>query len=145
MQWGGRHRQPDLPPAVLAAAILAAGQVSFLLVGSAALWLRNEIATVADADIVIEPGEDNVRRLREALASIAVGPVPSMTRFSAGSVVPVVTAYGRVDCLLERGRRDWDRLRPGAGFLGVAGVPVLVAGSAGAWELRHRFKEHDDE
>ena len=145
MKWGGRRRQPDLPPAVLAAAILAAGQVSFLLVGSAALWLRCEIATVADADIVIEPGEDNLRRLREALAGIAVGPVPSLARLSAASVVPVVTAYGRVDCLLERGRRDWGRLRPGAGFLRAAGVPVLVADSTGVWDLRRRFKEHGDE
>jgi hypothetical protein len=130
---------------VLAAAILAAGQVSFLLVGRAALWLRNEITAVADADAVIESGEDNIRRLREALAGIAIGPVPSMARFSAGSVVPVMTAYGRVDCLLERGRRDWGRLRPRAGFLRVAGVPVLVADSAGAQDLRHRFKEHEAE
>jgi len=45
------------PSAVLAAAVLAAEEVSFLLVGSAALWLRSEIITVADTDAVIEPGE----------------------------------------------------------------------------------------
>src|ERR1700722_18332994 len=95
------------PSAVLAAAVLAAEDVSFLLVGSAALWLRGELAAAADADVVIEPGERNLHRLRAALAGIAIGPVPSVGSLSGGSLVPVATAYGKVDCLLERGRRDW--------------------------------------
>ena len=115
-----------------------------MLVGSAALWLRSEIVGVADADLVIEPGERNIRRLREALAGIAVGPVPSAGSLSGGSLVPVVTAYGKVDCLLERGRRDWGRLRRSAGFLLVADVPVLVASSTDAWNLRRRYKEREN-
>jgi hypothetical protein len=133
------------PSAVLAAAVLAAEDVSFLLVGSAALWLRGELAGAADADVVIEPGERNLHRLRAALAGIAIGPVPSVGSLSGGSLVPVATAYGKVDCLLERGRRDWGRLRRGAGFLPVADVPVLVAASADAWDLRRRYKERDSE
>jgi hypothetical protein len=131
--------------AVLGAAVLAAEGVSFVLVGSAALWLRDEIAGVADADVVIEPGEGNARRLRGALSGIAIGPVPSVDSLCCGSVVPVVTAYGKVDCLVERGRRDWGRLRRGAGFLLVADAPVLVAASADAWDLRRRYKERDNE
>jgi hypothetical protein len=133
------------PSAVLGAAVLAAERVSFVLVGSAALWLRGEIGRAADADAVIEPGEVNIRNLRGALAGIAIGPVPSAGSLSCGSVVPVVTAYGKVDCLVERGRRDWGRLRRGAGFLLVADVPVLVASSADAWNLRRRFKERENE
>ena len=133
------------PSAVLGAAVLAAEEVSFVLVGSAALWLRAEIACVADADAVIEPGERNIHRLRGALAGIAIGPVPSADGFSGGSVVPVATAYGKVDCLVERGRRDWGRLRRGAGILLVADVPVLVASSSDAWDLRRRFKERENE
>ena len=134
-----------IPCGVLAAAVLAAEDVPFLLVGSAALWLRGEITSVADADAVIEPGEHNARCLREALAGIAVGPVPSVSRLVGGSVVSVMTAYGKVDCMLERGRQDWDRLRHGAGFLSIVGVPVLVAASADAWDLRRRYKECEDE
>lgn len=133
------------PSAVLAAAVLAAEEASFVLVGSAALWLRGEIARVADADAVVEPGERSIHRLRGALAGIAIGPVPSVDSLSCGSVVSVVTAYGKVDCLLERGRRDWSRLRRGAGFLPVADVTVLVASSADAWNLRRRYREHEDE
>lgn len=133
------------PSAVLAAAVLAAEEVSFLLVGSAALWLRGELAGAADADVVIEPGEGNLHRLRAALAGIAIGPAPSADSLSCRSVMPVLTAYGTVDCLLERGRRDWGRLRRGAGLLPVADVPVLVAASADAWDLRRRYKERDNE
>jgi hypothetical protein len=115
--------------------------VSSLLVGSAALWLRGEVIDVGDADMVIESGEGNLGRLRDALAGIAAGPVPSAGRLAGGSVMRVMTAYGPVDCLLERGRQDWARLRCGAGLVAVADVPVLVAARADAWDLRRRHKD----
>jgi len=62
------------PVVVLAAAVLAAEQVSGVLVGSAALWLRAELVSVGDVDVVIEPGEANLRRLHEALSDLAVRP-----------------------------------------------------------------------
>lgn len=131
------------PVSVLAAAVLAAENVSFVLVGSAALWLRNEQVSVGDADVVIEPGETNVRRLHEALAALAIRPqtVPAVHRLRDLSVATAVTCYGRVDCLLERGRCDWDQLCRGAGFVDVADVAVLVAGADDAWALRRWFKK----
>jgi hypothetical protein len=131
------------PVVVLAAAVLAAERVSFVLVGSAALWLRGERVTVGDVDVVIEPGEANLRRLREALAGLAVRPgeVPPVHRLRDLSVTTVISSYGRVDCLLERGRRDWDQLRRDAGYVAVADAPVLVAAAADAWALRRRFKK----
>ncbi|HEX9518695.1 MAG TPA: hypothetical protein VF940_21265 [Streptosporangiaceae bacterium] len=131
------------PVVVLAAAVLAAEQVSFVLVGSAALWLRGEQVTVGDVDVVIEPGKANLRRLREALDGLAVRPdeVPAVHRLRELSVATAVTSYGRMDCLLERGRRDWDPLREGAGYVAVADAPVLVASAGDAWALRRRFKK----
>jgi hypothetical protein len=128
---------------VFAAAVLAAEQVSFVLVGSAALWLRGEQVSVGDVDLVIEPGEANLRRLHEAMARLAVGPdaVPPVHRLRDLSVAGAVTSYGRVDCLLERGRRDWDQLRRDAGYVAVADAPVLVASADDAWALRRRFKK----
>jgi hypothetical protein len=133
------------PAGVLAAAVIAAEDVSFVLVGSAALWLRGEVTAVADADVVVDPVERNILHLRDTLAGIAVRPVPPVHRFLGASVIPVMTAYGKVDCLLERGRQDWSRLRRGADFLPVADVLVLVAASADAWDLRRRHKEYADE
>jgi len=130
-----------LPVVVMAAAVLAAEQVSFLLVGSAALRLSGEPVTVGDVDVVIEPGEPNLGQLREALIRLAIRPdeIPAVHRLRELSVATAITCYGPVDCMLERGRRDWDRLRQSAGYVTVADAPVLVASAADAWALRRRF------
>jgi hypothetical protein len=56
-------------------------------------------------------------------------------------LVSVSTSYGRVDCLLERGRLGWGRLRQSAVSIPVADAGVLVAARADAWALRRQFKE----
>lgn len=133
----------EFPAGVLAAAVLAAEKASFVLVGSAALWLRGERVSVGDADVVVEPGEASLRRLHQAIAVLAIRPqtVPALHRLRGLSVASVVTSYGKLDCLLERGRLDWDQLRRGAGYVAVADVPVLVAAADDAWALRRRFKK----
>jgi hypothetical protein len=131
------------PPPVLAAAVLAAEEVSFLLVGSAALWLHGEPVTVADADVVVEPGEQNLRRLSEALARLALRPreIPRPRDLPLLHLVGVTTPYGRIDCLLERGRDGWERLRQCSVTIPVAGTGLPVASRADAWALRRQFKE----
>jgi hypothetical protein len=131
------------PPAVLAAAVLRAEDVSFVLVGSAALWLRGEQVTIGDLDVVIEPGESNEYRLRAALAGMACRPgeIPLARSFARAPLVSVLTSYGQVDCLLERGRVDWRRLHSRADVIPVAEAGVLVADAADTWALRHEFKE----
>lgn len=131
------------PAGVLAAAVLATAGVSFVLVGSAALWLRGESIPVGDADVVIEPGEQNLRRARAALADMALRPraVPQTGRLAMLDIVTITTSYGRIDGLLRRGRLDWDRLRANADVTLVAGVEVVVADRSDAWKLRRQFKD----
>ncbi|MGA2827408.1 MAG: hypothetical protein ABSF03_15000 [Streptosporangiaceae bacterium] len=131
------------PAGVLAAAVLATTGVSFVLVGSAALWLRGESIPVGDADVVIEPGEQNMQRARAALADMALQPhaVPQAARLAMLDIVTIMTSYGKIDCLLGRGRLDWDRLRTNADVMLVAGAEVVVAASSDAWKLRRRFKD----
>lgn len=133
----------NYPVPVLAAAVLAAEGVSFLLVGSAALWLHGEPIAVGDADVVIEPGEQNLHRLSGVLARMALRPqaVPPARDFPLLHVAGVTTSYGRIDCLLERGRLDWQRLRRSSVMISVADAGVLVAAQSDARALRHRFKE----
>jgi hypothetical protein len=141
----GADDQPDgeYPSSVLAAAVLAAEDVSFLLVGSAALGLHGECIPVGDADAVIEPGEQNIHRLRDVLAGLALRPQPVRPArdFSRLNIISVTTSYGQVDCLLERGRQDWQRLRQAAVTLPVADAGVLVAARADARALRRRFRQ----
>jgi hypothetical protein len=122
---------------------LATTGVSFLLVGSAALWLRGESVPVGDADAVIEPGEQNIQRARAALADLALRPhaVPQAARLADLDIVTVMTSYGKIDCLLRRGRVDWNRLRGAADVRLVAGAEVVVAASSDAWSLRRQFKD----
>jgi hypothetical protein len=134
---------PGFPVVVLAAAVLAAERVSGVLVGSAALWLHGEQISVGDVDVVIEPGEANLARLHAALSGMAVRreAVPAVHRLREVSIATVFSSYGRVDCMLERGRRGWDELRVGAGYVPVADVQVLVASAADAQALRARFRK----
>jgi len=138
---------PAYPAPVLAAAVLAAQQVSFLLVGSAALWLHGEPVTVADADAVIDPGRHNLDVLAAALAGMALRPrtIPPVWDFPLLPLVQVDTCYGRIDCLLERGRLDWDRLRVSSARVPVADVSVRVAARADTSALRRRFKRQFEE
>jgi hypothetical protein len=140
---GPGRRVGNYPLPVLASAVLAAEGVSFLLIGSAALWLHGQPIPVADADVVIEPGGQNLRRLGEALAQLALRPraIPRVRDFPLLHLVSVTTSYGGVDCLLERGRIDWERLCQRAVRIPVADASVLVAARADAWALRHQFKE----
>ncbi len=132
----------DIPVVVFAAAILAAEGVSFILVGSAALWLRGEAVTVGDTDVVIEPGEVNLDRLHDCLKTIAVHPaaLSSPRRLAMRSIVPVQTSLGKLDLLLEGGRQDWNWLRAGAAIIDVTDVGVLVASAVDCWALRRRYK-----
>lgn len=131
------------PAGVLAAAVLAVTGVSLLLVGSAALWLRGESIPVGDADVVIEPGDQNMQRTRAALAALALQPqaVPQAARLASLDIVTIMTSYGKIDCLLRRGRLDWDRLRRNSDVVLVAGAELVVAASSDAWSLRRRFKD----
>jgi hypothetical protein len=131
------------PAGVLAAAVMATTGVSFLLVGSAALWLRGESIPVGDADVVIKPGAQNMQRARAALADLALQPhtVPQSARLAMLDIVTIMTSYGKIDCLLQRGRLDWDRLLRNSDVMLVAGAEVIVAASSDARSLRRRFKQ----
>ena len=127
---------------MLAAGILAAEGVSFVLVGSAALWLYGEPIPVGDADVVIEPPEENLHRLADALVGLALRhqEVPRVRAWPWLNVLRVLTSYGIVDCLLERGRLDWQKLCQSAVRIPVADVDVPVVAQADVWALRRRFK-----
>ncbi len=140
----GSNGDPSGHPAgVLAAATLATTGVSFLLIGSGALWLRGESIPVGDADVVPEPGDQNMRRTRAALAGLALRPhtVPQPARLAVLDIVTIMTSYGKIDCLLRRGRLDWHRLLGNSDVMLVAGAEVTVAAGSDAWTLRHRFKD----
>lgn len=130
-----------MPPILLLAAVLAADGVSYVLVGSAGLYLRGHLGPVGDIDAVPAPDPANLERLRDVLTDLAVGSkCPPVRLLATADLVQVRTSYGKVDCLLARGRRDWARLVAGAETFDVCGVPVLTAGVGDLRALRSRYK-----
>jgi hypothetical protein len=128
--------------AVLLAAVLAAEGLRFVLVGSTALWMQGETISVADVDAVPCSDPGNIRRLHDVLGALAVRPalVPPLRLMFVLDVVSVQTSYGKLDCLLERGRRDWGWLRRGARVIRFCDVDVLTASAGDAKALRLAFK-----
>jgi hypothetical protein len=140
------HYRDAVPVIMLLAAVLAAEEVSFVLVGSAGLHLHGERIRVRDIDAVPAPGRENLGRLHSVLADLSMdGRVPSERSLAAADLVSVRTGYGTLDCLMERGRLDWDGLRAGARPFGLCGVPVLVASADDIRLLRARYKDVDDD
>jgi len=137
-----KDRFDGMPTSVVAVAVLVAEGVVLLTVGSAALWLHGETVDVHDLDVVVDPRRSNLCRLREGLAALGTrrGALPSVPVLETVDLVGVVTGYGRVDLMLERGRTDWERLASQARPIGVCGVSVPVVANSDAWELRLRFK-----
>jgi hypothetical protein len=131
-----------MPASVVAVAVLVAEGVVLLTVGSVALWLHGEAVGVHDLDVVVDPCRANLCLLREALGSLGARrvDVPSVRVLETVDLVGVVTGYGRVDLMLERGRADWGRLAEAATGIDVCGVSVPVVATSDAWELRWRFK-----
>jgi hypothetical protein len=131
---------------MLLAAVLAAEEVSFVLVGSAGLHLHGQRIRVRDIDAVPAPGRENLERLHSLLADLAIdGRVPALRSLATADLVSVRTGYGKLDCLLHRGRRDWGRLRTGASAFDIAGVQVLAARADDIRLLRARFKDINDD
>ena len=126
----------------VAAAVVAAHGGGAIVVGSTALWLHGEDIAVNDLDLVPHPSSlDALPSALEPLCCLST--VPRRTELCRSDIVSRDTSFGRVDLLVERGRRDFERLATHAVTLPVMGIPVLVASSQDAWDLRHRFKDLD--
>jgi len=135
-----------VPPILLLAAVLAAEGVSYVLVGSAGLYLRGYRGPVGDIDAVPAPDPVNLELLHDVLAGLGMGRgCPPARVLAAADLIQVRTSYGKLDCLLARGRSDWANLSAGAEAFEVCGVPVLTAAARDLRALRARYKDVKDE
>jgi hypothetical protein len=126
----------------LPAAVLGADGVNFVVVGSLALRLHGEEVAVHDLDLVPAPGLANLQRLSTSMRGLAMRPsdVPSARHLAAFDTASVVTGWGPVDLLLQRGREDFDELSSESCAVTIAAIPVRVASREATLRLRRRFK-----
>jgi len=119
------------------AAALVAGDVDLVVVGSVALMVHDELVEARDLDIVPSCHGPNLDRLHAELTWISGQPVGPL---AGRDIVTVMTSFGPVDVMIERGSLEFETLRARASTVDVYGVAVPVASSDDAWRLRHRFK-----
>ncbi len=128
---------------MLPAAILAAGGVRFVVVGSAVLWMRCVDIVVHDLDLVPDPTAPNLQLLVDTLPGMGVlaSDLPVSGVLETSALMAFSTAYGTVDVLVDRGRKEYRALADAATCTLVAGVPVALASSSDVNRLRRQFKE----
>jgi hypothetical protein len=124
--------------APLAAALLVAFGVELVVIGGCALVLRDATDHCSDLDIVPEPSETNLARLRTTLRDLGASPL-SMQTVGERAVASVTSPYGRIDVMVSTARREYESLLAGSGEVHVAGVPVPVAAVVDALRLRIEF------
>ena len=129
--------------ALLAAAVLQAEGVACLVAGSTALLLHGANVPVGDLDIIIGPEGENVRLLYRVLYRVTSRRrgLPPISRWPEIDMVSAATSFGKIDCLLERGRAEWERFYSGSSVFLIADAPVRVVSKTDAWALRRCYKE----
>jgi hypothetical protein len=127
----------------LGAAVLVAGGVELVVVGSTALALHHEQLEVHDLDVVISPSRANLMAVGPALTALGAtrSDIPPLRALQEADLVTVITAHGQVDLMLEQGRRRFVELVARAMTVDICGVGVAVANRDDAWALRARFKD----
>lgn len=116
--------------------------VDWILIGGFAAVIHGSPYVTTDIDVVPAPGEENLRRLSEALremhARVWTNDVPeglpfdhSAESLADGRIWNLVTDFGRLDLTFEpSGTRGYDDLIRGSVRLEILGSEVMVASLA---------------
>jgi len=70
---------PETPPLLRVCALLNAGGARYLIAGGHACILHGLVRTTEDVDVLIEPTEENCRRVIQALAQLKDGAAAELT------------------------------------------------------------------
>ncbi len=125
----------------IAAALLAAVGVDFVVVGGCALVLLGKAADCRDLDIVPDPAPANTGRLGDALRRLATSRPPTLRALATQSITSVDGPYGHIDVMAGRGRLEYDGLAARSSACRVEGVEVRVASVDDVMRLKARYKE----
>jgi hypothetical protein len=131
-------------PLVRVCSLLNAEGANYLVVGGQAVILHGIIRTTEDVDILIEPTEDNCRRVLAALSKLEDGAARELTaRELLDNVVVKIADEVTVDVSIHAWKVDYSTARPTAFETEVDGVRIPCIGLDKLIESKSTYREND--
>ena len=129
-------------------------RVEHVVFGAVALGFYGHVRATADLDIIVRPGEENLRRVHDWLVELEAhlvlnparpfGPRERWKMFK-GSNAAVLTRLGQVDVVQALpGLPDWDRLVAESEHYEVEALPVAVIARSTLIALKQQRGSHLD-
>jgi hypothetical protein len=122
--------------------VLTAESVSFVVVGSAALWLSGVSLPVGDLDVVPCLSPRALSTLCRTLGRYRLpqsGP-PTPAAVLAAGIWSTQTAFGRIDVMVDTARAQGAELWSRSQLVSVLDTEVRVASEEDTWALRRHYK-----
>ncbi len=129
-------------------------RVEHIVFGAVALGFYGHVRGTADLDIIVRPGEQNLRRVHDWLVELEAQLVANPARrfgtrerwkMFKGSNATVLTTLGQVDVVQELpGLPDWDRLLAESEHYSVEDLSVAVIARSTLIALKQQRGSHLD-
>jgi hypothetical protein len=131
-------------PLARVCSLLNAGGARYLVVGGQAVILHGVVRTTEVVDILIEPSEDNCRRVLDALSKLDDGAAKELTpRDLIENVVVKIADEVTVDVSTHAWKVEYRDAEPTHVTLDVEGVRVPCIGIDKLIESKSTYREHD--
>jgi len=132
------------PPLLRVCRLLNAAGAQYLLCGGQACILHGLVRTTEDVDILIEPSEENCRRVIEGLSGLEDGAARELTPADLiENVVVKVADEVEVDVSTRAWKVSFAEALPGAKEAVVEGVRIPYLGLADLIASKETYREQD--
>jgi hypothetical protein len=141
---GPHAREPQLEDLARIGAALNAAGARYVLIGGFAVIAQGATRTTKDIDLLVDPGADNIARLRTALSVLEDGAINEVEDddVSRYTVVRVADEFV-IDLMALACGIDYLEARKDAETLRVLDVPILVASPATLIRTKDTFRPSD--
>lgn len=131
-------------PVLRVCSLLNAEGAKYLIIGGQAIVLHGLVRTTEDVDILIEPSEDNCRRVLAALARMEDGAAKELSpQDLQNNVVVKIADEVEVDVSTRAWKVSYDEAAPSASETEIDGVRVPYLGIGSLIASKETYRERD--
>lgn len=131
-------------PVLRVCSLLNAEGAKYLIIGGQAMLLHGIVRNTEDVDILIEPSEENCKRVLAALAKMEDGAAKELTpRDLQENVVVKIADEVEVDVSTRAWKVTYDEAVPGAREIQIDGVRVPYLGFRSLIVSKETYREKD--